>query len=432
MAAEDGQLDVGVNPGASEAEPLVAPPAAPIFDEPSLEQLLADEPYCFSFFAALRVFAQISARTAPSQEEPRSAIDKIRFRAHQSLSFPPSELWQVTRPAGGNPIADLTVTFLGLTGSMGALPRPYTELVMQRIRKGDFALRDFLDIFNHRLIQIFARAGEKYRFYLNHEVATIHEQARRAHGEQKLRAFFLDERPRLDLFSQILMDLSGVGTSLLRYRDSQRARLVPRHEIADSVIRFFCGQLSQTHRCAVSLARMIASYFEAPAEIIPFIGQWIQLPVEHQTCLRPSRPGAAPAPGMSSAPNARLRPQECPQRRISARIRVWAGMPSSVHACLRCRDAFGSASGRSRSINFAIFCRSAKNFGNWPISFGSTPGRRLILTSNQCSMALKCPGVSWGRKILVLRASAGTPGCATATLTNPSMTPSSAYLTPSL
>lgn len=309
MAAEDGQLDVSVNQSSSESEPPTAPPAAPVFDEPSLEQRLADEPYCFSFFAALRVFAQISARTAPSHEEPRSAIDKIRFRAHQALSFPPSELWDVARPAGGNPIADLTVTFLGLTGSMGALPRPYTELVIQRIRKGDFALRDFLDIFNHRLIQVFARAGEKYRFYLNHEVATIREHARRAHGEQKLRAFFLDERPRLDLFSQILLDLTGAGTSLLRYRESQRARLVPRHEIADSVIRFFCGQLSQTHRCAVSLARMIASYFQVPAEIVPFIGQWIQLPVEHQTCLRRSRPGADLAEGMSSASTQCSHPQ---------------------------------------------------------------------------------------------------------------------------
>lgn len=289
MAAEDGQLDAGVEQGTSQPESPDAPLAAPAFDEPSVEQLLTQEPYCFSFFAALRVLAQISARDIPSHGEPRSPIDKMRFRAHQSLSFPPSELWEVKRPANGEPIAELTVTFLGLTGSMGALPRSYTELVMQRIRKGDFALRDFLDIFNHRMIQIFAQSGEKYRFYLNHEVAMIREQARRTHGEQKLRAFFLDERPRLDLFSQILLDFTGAGTSRLRYKDSQRSRLVPRHEIADSVIRSFCGQLSQTHRCAVSLARMIASYFQVAAEIVPFIGQWILLPVEHQTCLRRSR-----------------------------------------------------------------------------------------------------------------------------------------------
>jgi type VI secretion system protein ImpH len=310
MAAEDGELDArvsdGTSGGDSPPEPSRAPAAA--YDEPSLAEFLAQEPYCFSFFAALRVLAQISAKRTLTNQEPRSAVEQIHFRAHQAFSFPPSELWELKTPAGSTSIADMTVTFLGLTGSMGALPRPYTELVIQRIRKGDFALRDFFDIFNHRLIQVFARAGEKYRFYFNHEEAALWEQARRSQGEQKLRAFFLDERPRVDLFSQILLDLSGAGTALLRYRDSQRSRLTPRHEVPDSAIRYFAGQLAQTHRCGVSLERMVADYFQVAAEIIPFVGQWIQLPVEHQTCLRRSRanddstPGARPAPGQCSHP----------------------------------------------------------------------------------------------------------------------------------
>ena len=45
-------------------------------------------------------------------------------------------------PKPRDPI-EMTVAFLGLTGPMGGLPRPYTELVMQRIRKGDMALRSF-------------------------------------------------------------------------------------------------------------------------------------------------------------------------------------------------------------------------------------------------------------------------------------------------
>jgi type VI secretion system protein ImpH len=202
----------------------------------------------------------------------------------------------------------MTVAFLGLTGPLGALPRPYTELVMQRIRKGDFALRDFFDIFNHRLIQAFARAGEKYRFYFNHAEADLRERARRVQGEQRLRAFFLDERPQVDLFAQILLDLTGAGTPLLRYHDSQRSRLVPRHDIPDSAIRFYSGHLTQSHRCAISLARMMTDYFRVAAEIISFVGQWIQLPVEHQTCLRPSRAadewtaGARLAPGQFSHP----------------------------------------------------------------------------------------------------------------------------------
>ena len=45
----------------------------------------------------------------------------------------------------------MTVNFLGLAGCLGALDIPSTELVMRRTSNGDNALRDFLDIFNHRL-----------------------------------------------------------------------------------------------------------------------------------------------------------------------------------------------------------------------------------------------------------------------------------------
>ena len=42
------------------------------------------------------------------------------------------------------------------------MPRHYTELLLQRIREKDFSLRDFLDLFNHRLTSLFYRAWEKY------------------------------------------------------------------------------------------------------------------------------------------------------------------------------------------------------------------------------------------------------------------------------
>jgi type VI secretion system protein ImpH len=204
----------------------------------------------------------------------------------QSLSFPPSEIWELSKPKQGDRLAEMTVAFFGLTGPIGALPRPYSELVRQRARKGDFALRDFFDIFNHRLLQIFATAGEKYRFYLTHELAEAREKWRAAQGPQKLRGFLLDERQRLDLFSQALLDIAGAGTPLLRYKDSVRAEAQPRSDVLDPTMRFFAGQLGQTHRPAISLSRMLSEFVRVAAEIISFVGQWVQLPMEYQTCMR--------------------------------------------------------------------------------------------------------------------------------------------------
>jgi len=288
MGAEDRESEPGLtSPAVNGTQPATGPPhsAIEISDQP-LTDILWSEPYRFEFFALLRVLNRLAEGQRGAGDDPRSALDRIRFRSYQSLSFPASEIWDVARPASGDRLAEMTVAFLGLTGPLGALPRPYSELVMQRIRTGDFALRDFLDLFNHRLLTIFARAGEKYRFYLTHELAAARERWRRVQGPQKLRGFLLEERPKIDLFSQVLLDLGGVGTPLLRYKDSIRAAPTSRSEVPDVTLRYFSGHFSQTHRTGVSLSRMLTEFFGVSAQIIPFIGQWVQLPLEYQTCLK--------------------------------------------------------------------------------------------------------------------------------------------------
>src|SRR4029079_16420408 len=116
--------------------------------------------------------------------------------------------------------------------------------------------------------------------------ASAREKVRSAQGRQKLRGFLLDERPRLDLFSQILLDLPGLGTPLLRYQDSVRDQPGPRMAVAEASLRYFSGLLSQTHRSALGLAQMVGEYFQLPTQVISFVGQWVQLPLEHQTCMR--------------------------------------------------------------------------------------------------------------------------------------------------
>src|SRR5262245_52968389 len=89
------------------------------------------------------------------------------------MNFPPSSIYSLGReqPAverGPLPPPVMTVAFFGLTGPNGALPVHYTQAIIKQLEKGRgderTALRDWLDLFNHRLVSIFYRSWEKYRF----------------------------------------------------------------------------------------------------------------------------------------------------------------------------------------------------------------------------------------------------------------------------
>ncbi|WP_425615133.1 type VI secretion system baseplate subunit TssG [Anatilimnocola sp. NA78] len=282
MGAADRQPDAGL----SEWLGLTSTSkAAPHTGLPGLDQLLRDEPYRFEFFAAMHLLTRIRLLRPDVDLDGQAELIPIRFRAHQSLSFPASEIHDLrVLPNAKRPI-EMMVTFFGLTGPMGALPRHYTELVMERMRKRDHVLRDFLDVFNHRLISLFADAGRKYRFWFAYEQAVHIGRIRKTQGSQKFRGFVLEDRPRMDPLSQNLLDLGGLGTSLQRYKDIVRGALANRVDIADETFRHYAGLLSQSHRSGLGLEQLLSGFFDTPVKVQQFVGQWLELPAEYRTSL---------------------------------------------------------------------------------------------------------------------------------------------------
>src|SRR6185369_4661416 len=139
--------------------------------ETAVEDWLFAEGHQFDFFQAVRLLEIIytgdqhgsmvshERLSAPGQgSDPTKEI--VHFRSAVKLDFPSSDIEDVQRTKDqpfqhrkkASPAAtEMTVNFLGLAGSLGALDIPSTELVLQRASHNDKALGDFLDIFNHRL-----------------------------------------------------------------------------------------------------------------------------------------------------------------------------------------------------------------------------------------------------------------------------------------
>jgi type VI secretion system protein ImpH len=265
--------------------------------------LLGEAIYRFEFFAAMHALNQLRLRDNKTDLDSLLEPPPIRFRSHQSLSFPSSEIFDLRAfPNQTSRRLEMTVSFLGLTGSMGALPRYYTEKVIERMQKRDFVMRDFLDLFNHRLIMLFNEAGQKYRFWFDYERAVKVGRIRQEQGTQKFRGFVLEDRPKIDRVSQNLLDLGGLGTSLLRYKDIVRGALANRLNIADETFRHYAGLISNDHRSALGLEQLLSGFFDTPVKIQQFVGQWLHLPPEYRTCLPVREEVAVPGESKKSGP----------------------------------------------------------------------------------------------------------------------------------
>ncbi len=221
-----------------------------------LKGRLLREPYRFEFFQAVRLLERLARgrASAPVGGDEPPEREAVRFRASPSLGFAPAAVGQVRpAPGGADAAPEMIVSFLGLTGPSGALPHHYTTLLLRRARDKDHALREFLDLFNHRDVSLFHRAWEKYRLPAAYERAALDASE--------------DET---DPVTQGLYCLVGLGAPGLRGRQ----------EVDDEAFLFYGGHFSRDTRPASALEAILEDYFNVPARLEQFQGRW--LPLEHE------------------------------------------------------------------------------------------------------------------------------------------------------
>ncbi len=220
----------------------------------TLEEILFAEPYRFDFFQAVRLLERIYSMRRPIGHAAEPESEVVRFRTPVTLTFPASEI-HALKPEEkdtDNPSPpQMTVAFMGLTGPLGVLPHAYTELLMERLRNKDRTLYEFLDLFNHRVLSLFYRAWEKYRFPV---------------------AF---ERGLDDRFTEFLFDIVGLGTRGLRHRFS----------FSDQGLLSYGGLIANKPHSASALAGILSDYFDAPVTMEQFQGQWLKLEPESYSTL---------------------------------------------------------------------------------------------------------------------------------------------------
>ncbi|MCE9533644.1 MAG: type VI secretion system baseplate subunit TssG [Planctomycetes bacterium] len=220
---------------------------------------LVKAPANFDFFQAVRLLERMSkGERVPVGGDRPPEEEAVSFRVWPGLGFPAGSIVKAEEGTESTS-PELWVTFLGLIGAQGVLPQHYSSLLLSRIRKKDFHLRDFLDMFHHRIMSLFYRAWEKNRLPFSYE------HSRDTAAE--------------DAGTRALFSLIGLGTGGTRGRCG----------FPDESQLYFGGLLARSTRSAVGLQQLLSEYFGVEARVVQYEGQWLRLDRENQANLPDTR-----------------------------------------------------------------------------------------------------------------------------------------------
>ena len=210
---------------------------------------LASTPGNFAFPQAVRIMQHYLQTSGEKGEEPPT----LRFKVNPNLSFPPSDIHSVNVPheSGENQNAEMVLNLMGLHGAGSPLPAYFTEYVAQNQDDSD-PLRDFFDIFNHRLITILYGVWEKYRYYAQFQPGAT------------------------DHLSDRFFGFIGLG-----HKEIRRAK-----ELNWSKLLPFMGLIAFNGDAAGSLESIMRHYFSHDGvSIVPCIVRRVPIPEDQQSCL---------------------------------------------------------------------------------------------------------------------------------------------------
>jgi len=208
-----------------------------------LEELLFEKGHLFEFYQAVRLLEVIYPEKIPIGEGSEPGKETVRFKSQVSHDFPASQISEIQKGSRSHWPIEMGVNFLGLAGCLGPLPIPYTELILERAWYKDTALKDFLDIFNHRLVSLLYR------------VRKIH------------RIGFDFKPPHKGHFVRYFFSLMGMGTVGLK----------DRMRLHDRALLNYTQLLAQQPRSMTGLEIILTDYFKVKIKGNQYCGHWHHL-----------------------------------------------------------------------------------------------------------------------------------------------------------
>jgi type VI secretion system protein ImpH len=204
--------------------------------EPSFAARLQDEPWRFDFYATLRRIERSFPESARIGDAAARRDEYLALGEQAYMDFPASTIAEADHDAQGR--LRLFVKFLGLLGPQGALPLATTEETFHWQLARDDAFPRFLDILNHRFLQLFYRAWADSRPIAQHD------------------------RPDLDRFAAYIGSAIGLGSKPYQGLDA----------VPDPEKLAHAGLIGAQAKSASRLRSFLSGLFDAEVDVEQFIG----------------------------------------------------------------------------------------------------------------------------------------------------------------
>ena len=276
--------------------------------EASLKDWVVAEGYRFEFLQAVRLLEAIAAREH-QEKQPKNAgaeaeaapyvplatgpdfeREAVRLRAAVHFKFPPREVDSIHQaPRGkrtpereaGHDRRELFANFFTLAGARSPLPDWVAELLLEQERIGDSSLRDFLDIFHHRLLALHYRVQLTHRPWLDPKLLASPSEGEA--GAVRAR----------NTMARYLLSFAGAGIPELQNR-------MP---VGDEELLPFAGMQWQNPRSQAGLNRLVEHTFKIKTQVRQRIGIWRTVEPEDRTRiagLRPARVKGEPVTAVNN------------------------------------------------------------------------------------------------------------------------------------
>lgn len=212
----------------------------------SLIDDLKKEPYRHDMFSVMRQFERAYPDKPRIGDAATRAEEILLMGQNPFVDYPASNIAAFT--VDDRKRYRLFTKFLGLLGPQGALPLSITTEVKHWNDMRDDGFSRFLDILNHRFLQLFFRAWADARPIAQHD------------------------RPDADHFACYVGAVCGFGIPAFHHRDTvdDRAKLA------------LAGLLGPQAKSTSRIENMIGWLFDVHVEVEQFVGTWLSLPEDDQ------------------------------------------------------------------------------------------------------------------------------------------------------